>query len=378
MRESLNMTNGGAHDLTQGRRPWLVPAVIFGIWTLFGLLNASQLLIGLRAEEFYVPYGPLLTWQMLSWYGWGLVTPVVLWLGRRIPVTRATWARSAATHFLFCLVIAALHTAFMIFLSKQLQPFGPERDPRSFGAIFVGRLTSQLHLSILIYGVILGVSYAIDYYTKFRERESRAAQLESQLAQAQLQALRMQLNPHFLFNTLNGIAGLVRDGSNKSAVQMIAGLSDLLRHSLETSGQQEVPLRQELEVLELYLDIQQMRFPDRLSVRMEIEPDTLDARVPNLILQPIVENAIRHGIAPRAAPGMVSVSARRNDSLLEIRVCDDGPGLRPDAQTSDGQGIGLSNTRERLTQLYGSGHRFDMRNRAEGGVEALIVIPFRS
>jgi LytS/YehU family sensor histidine kinase len=243
--------------------------------------------------------------------------------------------------------------------------------------MFWGKLTSQLHISVLIYGTILGVGYAFNYYVKFREREARASQLEAQLAQAQLHALKMQLHPHFLFNTLNGISGLVRDGSNKAAVRMIAGLSDLLRHTLDTEAQQEVPLRRELEFLELYLDIQQMRFPDRLRVRMEVAPETLDAQVPNLILQPLVENAVRHGIAPRAAPGTVGISARRDDSLLEIKVYDDGPGLRPNTRTGEGGGIGLANTRARLAQLYGTGHRFDVRDRPEGGVEATLVVPFR-
>jgi LytS/YehU family sensor histidine kinase len=187
----------------------------------------------------------------------------------------------------------------------------------------------------------------------------------------------MQLHPHFLFNTLNGIAGLVRDSRNKDAVRMIAGLSDLLRHTLETAGKQEVSLREELEFLELYLDLQQMRFPDRLSVRMEIEPETLDATVPYLVLQPLVENAVRHGIAPRAAPGTVGVRARRDDTLLEIKVFDDGLGLSHPADAGKGTGIGLANTRARLAQLYGEGHRFDVREREGGGVEATVVIPFR-
>jgi two-component system, LytTR family, sensor kinase len=374
----------GTNDSEPGPRRWAVWAVVFGIWTFFGVLNASQVFIGMRAEGMDHSFGTMLAWQLSNWYLWALLTPLILWLGRRFPFERATWVRSLAVHFLFCALVAVAHSALHNLATIYIRPFGALTNERPFLDMFWGRLASQFHLYVLIYGTILGAGYAFDYYVKFRERETRASQLEAQLSQAQLQALRMQLNPHFLFNTLNGIAGLVRDNRNKTAVQMIAGLSDLLRHALDSAGQQEVPLRRELEFLELYLDIQQMRFSDRLKVEMEIAPETLDARVPNLILQPLVENAIRHGIAPRAAGGTVGVTSRRDDSLLEIKVYDDGPGLWRDvsapsssAPPGEGGGIGLSNTRARLAQLYGEGHRFDVRDRGEGGVEARLVIPFR-
>jgi two-component system LytT family sensor kinase len=249
--------------------------------------------------------------------------------------------------------------------------------PRPFWTSYWGRFFDEYHLELIAYGMIIGVGYAFDYYARYREREFRASQLEAQLAQAQLQALKMQLHPHFLFNTLNAIAGLVRDRKDKAAVQMLAGLSDLLRHTLENAGKQEIPLREELDFLELYLDIQQMRFSDRLKVRMEVAPETLNARVPNLILQPLVENAIRHGIAVRVSSGLVAVSARRENGLLHLKVADDGPGLKRDWRLEDGVGIGLSNTRERLNQLYGREHRFEVRNREGGGVEATLLIPWR-
>ncbi|HEX7173804.1 MAG TPA: histidine kinase [Pyrinomonadaceae bacterium] len=365
-------------DAAPARRLWLKrAAVVFGIWAFFAVLTATQVYIGLRSEGMNHSFGRLLAWQLSNWSIWALFTPVILRLGQRFPVTRATWPQRVLTHLCFCVLLAAVHAALHNYLTVLIRPWDEMTNERPLLDMFWGKLTSQLHISVLIYGTILGVGYAFNYYVKFREREARASQLESQLAQAQLHALKMQLHPHFLFNTLNGISGLVRDGSNKAAVQMIAGLSDLLRHTLDTEGQQEVPLRRELEFLELYLDIQQMRFPDRLRVQMEIAPETLDAEVPNLILQPLVENAIRHGIAPRAAPGTVGVRARRDERLLEIKVYDDGPGLRPNAPTGEGGGIGLANTRARLAQLYGAGHRFDVRDRPEGGVEATIVVPFR-
>jgi two-component sensor histidine kinase len=302
------------------------------------------------------------------------LTPPVLWVARRFPLERSTWARSLVAHFAACVLSAAVHLAFFTYITIRMSPFGEIPQRRPFISLFLGRATSQFHIDLLIYGAIIGVSYAVGYYGRFREREVRASQLEGQLAQAELQALRMQLQPHFLFNTLNGIAGLVRDQKNRAAVDMLAGLSDLLRYTLENAGRQEVPLREELEFLELYLRIQQMRFSDRLHVEMRVAPDALEAMVPNLILQPLLENAIRHGVAPRASAGTVGVSAERSDGFLEIKVYDDGLGLRHSADA--GEGIGLSNTRARLKQLYGARHTFTVENREPRGVEARLLIPF--
>jgi LytS/YehU family sensor histidine kinase len=203
----------------------------------------------------------------------------------------------------------------------------------------------------------------------------RASQLEAQLAQAQLQMLKMQLQPHFLFNTLNGITGLVRDNDNAAAVQMLVGLSDLLRQTLDNAGKQEVRLSEELEWLELYLKLQQIRFSDRLHVTINAAPETLDALVPNLITQPLVENAIRHGVGPRVAPGSVSLSAQRVNSRLELSVCDDGVGLPAGWKLPNSKGVGLLNTEARLRQLYGPDFALDVRNRKGGAVEVLVTIP---
>jgi LytS/YehU family sensor histidine kinase len=235
----------------------------------------------------------------------------------------------------------------------------------------------DLPFCALFYGLILGIGSALDYYRQFRERELRASQLEAQLAQAQLQMLKMQLHPHFLFNTLNGITGLVRDQDNAAAVQMLVGLSDLLRQTLDNAGKQEVRLGEELEWLELYLKLQQIRFSDRLQVSVNAAPETLDALAPNLITQPLVENAIRHGLAPRAAPGSVSLTAQRINGRLELRICDDGVGLPEGWRMASGKGVGLLNTEARLQQLYGADFVFEVRNREQGGAEVLLSIPLR-
>ncbi|HWS54768.1 MAG TPA: histidine kinase [Pyrinomonadaceae bacterium] len=360
-----------------GRGRGAVLAALLGLLGLFGFLYASQIYVGTRAEGMDHSFWRMLAWQWAGWGSWALLTPPILWLGGRVPFERASWWRALPVHLAACVALSALHLAFFTFITDQIRPYDVMTVERAFTQSYVGRMRGQLHIDLLIYGIILGVGHAFGYYRRFRERAWRAAQLESQLAQAQLQALKMQLHPHFLFNTLNGVAALVRDNRNKEAVTMLAGLSDLLRHTLDSAGRQEVPLREELDFLELYLDIQQMRFPDRLRVELRVAPDTLDALVPNLILQPLVENAVRHGVAPRAAAGTVGVAAEREDGLLWVTVYDDGPGLKGGRPAPTEGGIGLPNTRARLEQLYGARHRFGVRNREGGGVEAVMAIPFR-
>lgn len=381
MQSSLSFNSSNSEEQTAysggiPKRRGLKWAIIVGFWVCFGVINGTQLFLGVRMEgmqiSFWRPFGT----DFLGWLVWIPATPIVLALGRRFPIERGTWWRVLPVHLVACLLISLAHFAFATYVYQVLLPFGPPRTPRSFFEMFSGRAMSQFHLDLLIYGATLGVSYAVSYYFRYREREFRASQLETQLAHAQLQTLKMQLHPHFLFNTLNGIAGLVRDSKNKAAVDMLAGLSDLLRYTLENAGKQEVPLKEELEFLELYLDIQQMRFSDRLKVEMHVEPEVLDALVPNLILQPLVENSIRHGISRRAASGVVGVSAQRDNGSLRIRIYDDGPGLKRDDGADTVEGVGLSNTRARLAQLYGDRQSFTLAEREGGGVEAVMVIPF--
>jgi sensor histidine kinase YesM len=213
---------------------------------------------------------------------------------------------------------------------------------------------------------------AISYFRQARDRE----QLEARLERAQLQTLKLQLQPHFLFNTLNTITALI-SVDPRVAERMVSGLSELLRLSLRNAGEQEVPLSRELELLEHYVEIQQIRFRDRLTVTLEIEPDAMHALVPNFILQPLVENAIRHGIGPRAAAGHVDVCAYRENGSLHLRVADNGVGLRGRNPASSRDGIGLGNTKARLEHLYGTQHEFSARGGSDGGFVVDIVIPFR-
>jgi LytS/YehU family sensor histidine kinase len=236
----------------------------------------------------------------------------------------------------------------------------------------------QVSPGVLIYFAILGSIHAFDYYQRFRDRELQAARLREQLAQSQLQVLRAQLQPHFLFNTLNSIVGLIRNNENKAAVHMTTQLSDLLRKVLAYSDKQEAPLREELEVTQRYLEIQQMRFSDRLKIEIDLAPETLDAKVPSLILQPLVENALRHGVAKRATDSLVSLRAERRNGSLAIEVYNDGPQLPSGWQMEKCSGFGLANIRARLRQHYPSQHTFAVNNKGTEGVTASLVIPFRA
>ena len=364
----------------RAERRWLRWVALSGFWTFIALLYGNQTYFFMRAEGMMHQWWRIIIWQILVWNTWTALTPLILWAGRRFPIERDRWKRGVLMHLPIFAVVTFINVAVFIALYMGIQPFDVYQNTTlSFSHQYFEKLMVRFPLDFIIYSSILGVGYALDYYDKYRERERRASQLESQLAQAQLETLKMQLHPHFLFNTLHAIASLVRDQKDKAAVNMIAGLSGLLRHSLENIGRQEVSLREELEFLELYLDIQQMRFSDRLKIEMNVEPETLDAAVPNLILQPVVENAIRHGIAPRVEGGVVQLSTRNDNGILEIRVVDDGQGLKEAWRLEDaGGGIGLANTKARLEQLYGAEHRFTIRNRVgSDGVEALLAFPFR-
>jgi sensor histidine kinase YesM len=246
----------------------------------------------------------------------------------------------------------------------------------SFFETYKIMLVVNLHFSLAIYWAVVAIHQAILNYRKYRERELQTSQLEARLAQSRLQVLKMQLHPHFLFNTLNAISELVHRDPD-IADRMLTDLSDLLRMSFENLEVQEIPLKQELEFLRKYLEIEQTRFHDRLEVKMDIGTDTLDASVPNMILQPLVENAIKHGISPKAEGGHVNIEASRNNGHLHLRVNDDGVGIAANDAKPIEEGVGLSNTRRRLKHLYGDGHKFEFRPDGKHGVSVLLDIPYK-
>jgi hypothetical protein len=355
---------------------WLA---ILGIWAGLGLIYAVPIYLEVRAAGMNHSALRVITWGVLSWCVWAPLTPAMIWLARRYSFVGASWKRSLLTHIPAFLIFSAVHTAAATYITLAIRPFdNMGASPKVFWPRFLSRVTGAFGSDLLVYGAVIGVCYAIDYYRKFREREFQATQLEAQLAQAQLDSLRMQLHPHFLFNTLNGIVGLVRDNKNQAAVNMLVGLSDLLRHALEHSRQQEVELREELNFIKLYLDIQQMRFSDRLEIEIDVDAGAWKALVPNLILQPLTENALRHGIDRSVNSGLVGISAHNENGSLKLTVFDNGAGLPNDWQLEGSGGIGLANTAARLQQLYGESHRLDVRNRKCGGVEVVVVIPFHT
>jgi two-component sensor histidine kinase len=357
-------------------RQWLI---ILGLWTLLGVLYAGPIYFEVRAEGMGHSAWKILTWGVLTWLVWAPLTPVLMWMARRFSLIGETWKRSLAVHIPAFLLSSAVHSAAATAITLIVKPFDNMGDsPTAFWPRYFARLKGSFVPDLMVYSVVVGSCYAIDYYRKYREREFLAAQLETQLAQAQLDTLRMQLHPHFLFNTLNGIVGLVRDNRNDAAVNMLVGLSDLLRHTLEHSERQEIELREELKFIKLYLGIQQMRFSDRLQINMDIDPASTKALVPNLLLQPIVENALRHGISRSEADGELIIKSTAENGELRMTVLDNGKGLPENWQLKSSNGIGLANTVARLQQLYGELHRLDIRNREQGGVEVTVIMPFRT
>ncbi|HXC71252.1 MAG TPA: histidine kinase [Pyrinomonadaceae bacterium] len=361
---------------TSWRLQWA--AAIIAAWAVLGIIWAAPIYLETESEQMGHSPWRIFSWGVLLWLSWAPLTPAIVWLARRFSLVGA-WKSSLFVHLPAFVLTSIIHSAAATAITLSVKPFDDMgSSPTAFWSRFLSRVQGSFASDLLVYGGVVGVCYALDYYRKYREREVVATRLEAQLAQAQLDSLRMQLHPHFLFNTLNSIVGLVRDNKNTAAVSMLVGLSDLLRHTLEHSARQEVELREELNFIKLYLSIQEMRFSDRLQIELDIDPQTTKAMVPNLILQPLTENALRHGIARRADSGLVGIRSAVEDGQLRLIVYDDGAGLRDDWQLKGSVGIGLANTAARLQQLYDDNHEFDIRNRDEGGVEAVILIPLRT
>jgi two-component system, LytTR family, sensor kinase len=356
-------------------RRWMRLLWIFAIWTFIGIVFTLQGYFTSYRSEKPISLLDSLYMQMTWSYLWALATPLVLWVATRLPIDRTNWVRPALLHVPTSLILSMITTAMGYVLLWLYYGWSMGR-PYSF--VRMGRfVVSNFSEGIGIYLLIAVTSYAFSYYRRYREGQSKTLQLEAQLSQAELQALKMQLQPHFLFNTLHSISALMHR-EPESARKMIARLGDFLRLTLENSGTQEVTLQQEIEFLQCYLEIEQIRFQDRLVTNVDVAPDVLDAKVPNLILQPIVENAIRHGIAPRSTPGLVEIQAQPRNGKLRIQVRDNGPGLTSHriAENLVGAGLGLANTEARLERLYGAAHVFDLTNDPRGGLLVTLEFPF--
>lgn len=314
----------------------------------------------------------MLVWEIPYWALWVAIWPLIIRLARRFPLGSRDWMRNAAIHLVCCLLLALLHRLVYLFICWILNVVAYQRYT-SLPELYSADIFFNLPTGFMSYGTILLVSNAFDYFDRYRAEELKALQLETQLVQAQLEALKMQLHPHFLFNTLNSISALQMTDV-AAANRMISRLGDFLRMTLANVGAQEISLRQEMEFLNCYLEIERIRFQDRLSVEIEVTPELWDAPVPNLILQPIVENAIRHGVAATVHPMRIAIRAQRENGSLCVEVQDDGPGLQSRPVR---EGVGLANTRARLQQLYGEKQKLELANAPEGGLVVRMEIPVR-
>lgn len=348
----------------------VVLGFVAGVWALFGLITGFQVWLSMITHGHSVPR--LVGYYVAIYEGWLLITLGIVWLARRFPLFpfRRT---NALIHMLAACAFGVLHGVYWVVLMDLIRPFDrmtaePTRE------LFVQTVFTRLPLELILYGLVLGGAIAFHFYERYNERAVVAARLEASLADARLHALELQLQPHFLFNTLNAISALVRNGRNQEAVTMMAGLSELLRYTLDHAGDQQVALEDELAVLRRYLEIQHVRFPDRMSFEIDLAPEARRAAVPVLLLQPLAENAVRHGIAPKAGVGVIEVRAFRSEGKLQIEIFNSGI-LAPPATPTASSGIGLRNTRARLKHLYGAEGHFELAG-AEGGVMASLSIPW--
>jgi two-component system LytT family sensor kinase len=373
--EDLNPSDLEGSPLWQKR--WARFALILVIWTFIGLVFTLQGYFTSFRSERPVPFFESLYIQMTWAYVFALATPLVLWAAKQLPLDRQHWLRNALLHLPISIVLAIALTALgrVLIWLKFGYPFGKPLTLESVTRFVIANFSE----AIGIYLLIALTSYAFNYYRRYRAGQLRTLQLEAQLSQAQLEALKMQLHPHFLFNTLHSISALLKKDT-EAARRMITRLGDFLRMTLENSGAQEVTLQQEMEFLRCYLEIERVRFQDRLVTHLNVSPDVLDAKVPNLILQPIVENAIRHGITTRSTPGIIEIDAKPHNGSLRIQVRDNGPGIADhrSADTLFRRGLGLANTETRLERLYGQAHSFDLDNAPDGGLVVTLVIPLET
>jgi two-component system LytT family sensor kinase len=339
------------------RRQVLAALAVLAGWTIIALLFTSQHYALSRDSARAPHWSRLLYGNLITFWSWAALTPAAMWIGRRFPLERRRVARHLAYYVVGIVALSLAHITLVRYLNMTIF---------SRTAPWTNVVISMGATSVLISVGLLAASQAVIYFRRFQDRELR-------LAQVQLQSLKSQLHPHFLFNTLNAIAELVHSDTAR-AERTVTQLSGLLRTALSREGAEQVTLKEELAFLHNYLDIQQTLLQERLVTRWRVDDDTLDARVPAMLLQPVVENAIQHGIAPVAAGGTLEISARRDGDRLVLEVRDDGRGIGSSAGKG---GIGLSNTRARLRHLYGDAHAFTIGAGYEGGTDARFEIPLQ-
>jgi signal transduction histidine kinase len=351
---------------------WSIVFMAATVLALLSTLLAWQFTVSLGRGVRY--WRTLIILNTTYWYLWALFTPAIIWLSQHFRFERKGLWRAVVIHVPSVVLFSLTHILIMSgvqwwFARAQGRPFAwwPEAQKSAL---------LNFDWEMMTYWAIVGLSHAVLYYRESKDRALRTAQLETRLVEAQLKTLQQQLHPHFLFNTLHAISALMHRDV-EAADRTLMRLSDLLRLTLENLGQQEIPLQAELDFLSKYVQIEQTRFADRLIVRFDVQPETLDTLVPNLILQPLVENAIKHGVAKKTGPGHIDISARREGDKLRMEVRDDGVGLSENALTALQKGIGVSTTRARLQHLFGADCRFEFHRQA-AGLSVVVVIPWQT
>jgi two-component system LytT family sensor kinase len=371
-----------------GNRPWLIWVVSFGVWTLVALAASGSIYELYRSRGYPMSFASVFASELSQILTYAPLTPFAFALAMRFPIQRGNWARRSLLHLSFALAFSIAHMTL-----RGMTPYAAWDS--KVGGFVSGIWNSQTHifeikwqlfknlfLSNVVdditgtYVPIVLVGHALSYYRRFRDRELHSAKLEMQLAKSHLQALKSHLQPHFLFNTMHSISALMLTDVG-AADKMMARLSDLLRMSLESSGIQITCLNRELEFVAGYLEIEKVKLGERLNVVLDIAAETLDAQVPSLLLQPLVENAIRHGISRLSSGGNIWITASHDGHDLHLRVRDNGPGLVKAADAPSRAGLGLETTRERLQTLYGNNQSFEIHGAPNGGVEVYVRIPFR-
>jgi two-component system, LytTR family, sensor kinase len=343
-------------------------------WLALALFDAAKTVGVMRSEGMHHNWPVLFAIEALSWLPWALASWFIVWLAHRMRSAPrvTTWS----VHVLTALCANTIFAAWTTLLIVTFRPFGPDFPGDAFQH-FTGGVTDDLLTTIAFYALILTMNNFFDSRERIARQTAELAQLNEQLAHAQLEALRRQIEPHFLFNALNSIAGLIRESKPREAIATLVSLSDFLRHTLAESGRQEVPLSEELEFVRHYLATQKVRFAERLQLSVDVPSELRNVVVPNLILQPLVENAIKHGIAKRKEGGAVHIVASLDDRVLRITVSNDGPSLAPGWENGSA-GVGLANVRARLRALYGDAASFMMNARHFGGAEVAITMPLRT
>ena len=359
-----------AHIRMSSTRGLLIAAV----WCAGGLFDAWQTVLIMRTEGNHHPWGPPFGVELAGWLPWALATPLIIQLARRYPLVRDIRFRGVAMHLTWFAAVSVLAEAWSAWLQVLFNPWGHRKWP-TFVDTWTTTLLWQALTFLIAYALIVTVTYLVDARENIARQATETARLNEELSKAQLAALRRQLEPHFIYNTLNSIAGLVRDRQVEPAVNMIVGLSEFLRRASEDSHRSQVTLTEEVEYLERYLQIQKIRFGQRLEASVDVGPALLGAQVPNLLLQPLVENAIKHGISKRIAGGVVKVTGTRQGGTLSLSVYNDGAPLSADWQ-SGSAGVGIANLRNRLQILYGGASGLELRPAETGGVEVVVTLPF--